>query len=134
MSSNWSKDELSRLENLYFAGWTLAQMAREMGRSPTAINKTLSRSGIRPKKQVFTREEPAPYHFQREWVRFKTVISYLEAMGTHIDNINKNEKDKYDNKFIVNGEEATAAKMLYMANKERVDKNLSTYFVRGITI
>lgn len=130
---SWCKYDLLKLEKLYFAGWTLAQMGREIGKTPTAINKILTRRGIRPKKQVFVRDQLPPYHFQIEWVNFKTVISYLEAIGTCIIKLN-HEKAHYSNKFVVNGEEVTSAKMLYLANRNRVNNNMSTYCVQGITV
>ncbi len=48
--SLWEEDEINELKNLYLSSTPIKIIAKQMNRTPTSINKALSRFGIRKSK------------------------------------------------------------------------------------
>ncbi len=105
----WTEAEIQQIREGYLNGIALKIMAREMGRSPTALNKALTRFGIRPKKRKNklrllnllensiskVPSKPAPkkireksrhldLYDQDHWVPFTDILIYLVDHGHSI--------------------------------------------------
>ncbi len=49
MAQQWGPHDISKLKELFLKGFSLKEMAKELSRSVTAVNKAISRFGFREK-------------------------------------------------------------------------------------
>ena len=149
--SQWSNEELSKLERDYNSGKRLKVIADELGRSLSAVNKFISRSGLRKngasrKRQTSFIKRESPNNntnlkncqhkinkYKQRNSSFEDVVKYLISKGYCISEYNG---------IIKNGEEAfllfdkpiNKLQLLLIANKLRLEENLPVFLVNNLIV
>jgi hypothetical protein len=112
-------------------------MARNLGRTPTSINKALSRFEIRtPRKYI---EKPQKHHPSKtyikepekrfskiEWTPFKQILSWLKTIG-HDISVTKERQHLVDKKPM------STLQILMLANQLRLQRNEEIFLVENVT-
>ena len=148
----WSATDIAKARSYFLAGASLKNIASELKRSPTAINKALSRFGIRPisvekgskRKALRKRECPhyitAPSFEQRalqdefdNWVSFWKMCNYLEKQKIRFYEVSEFGIQLENRRFRVDAKILSARQLLIMTNKLRAENNLKAFFVRGLS-
>jgi lambda repressor-like predicted transcriptional regulator len=145
----WTSDEIAKLKLKFAEGKRLKAIANEIGRSETAVNKFLTRSGIRKKykrnsrsyqtckrkkilkisKNIFRRACDAC----EQQSDTTEVIAYLKAKGyTIFKQSIENSDDKDTHSYVLDGKPASEMKLLLVANRMRVDERLPIFFVQRL--
>ncbi|MDR1391561.1 MAG: hypothetical protein LBI95_04365 [Holosporales bacterium] len=144
---NWTRKEINILKSGFVAGKLVKILALEIGRSTTAVNKFLSRSGIRTRRwsihkkplgsseifEVTQRNLAKGYNSEIE-VGLEEVVHYLRMRGLRIleNKIDCNlshENDKYMLKDIP----ISDVKLLLLANRLRLEKGEPIFSVPSLT-
>lgn len=148
--SLWNDDEISNLKNQYLSGVPIKIIAKQMNRTPTSINKALSRFGIRKSKEkkasrsaITTYKEMvnvcqnhlpkktylATVYNQEEWVTLEQVVGYLKKIGINIQKVFHDGLNElyYNNKLL------SPLQAILLANRHRCQHNLSCFKVGDIT-
>ena len=111
--SRWSSLDLMRLQALFESKATLSEMSSILKRSPTSINKALARSGIRTFRKDKNDNQERPLYDEKVWVPLKDVQKYL--------------------KHYLPSAEGNPTRILLMANRLRMEKNLPPFYVEDVT-
>lgn len=152
----WSKKDIEMMKFSFLNGEKIKLIAHKMGRTPTSINKALSRFGIRrktgkaynyrfplalmrsyqnpiyantsiQKTNKVTYDEPT--EVEDNWVNFQEVVIWLQTTGDRVNSISY-LKNTY---FVVNGKILTKEQVLIYANKRRIEKKLPIFLVKQMT-
>lgn len=154
----WSSSELKQLTNGYLSGVSIKELARRLNRTPTALNKALTRFGIRhqrkPKRITFwnafgdadlktyspqtaiARFDRRYRKHQRElcsrWVPMDQVVSILESKG-HIVQLLKAMENPRQSLYLFDGKPLPALRLVFIANRYRLERNEGPFYVHGVT-
>lgn len=147
----WKKDEIDLLKKEFKNGTQIKVIANKLGKTETAVNKFLTRCGIRPryrnnrinyrykdiinyqsnivKKQTINNNSAKWLNLLNNIVDFKEVIQYLKSKNYKISNIvSENLKLFYPNsQYMLNGQPVSKMKLLILANKLREEENEKTF-------
>jgi len=148
----WSAADIEKARSYFLAGSSLKNIANELKRTLTAINKALSRFGIRPmslekgSKRKVSRKRECPHYItapsfeQRalqdefdNWVSFWKVCNYLEKKKIRFYEVSEFRIQLENRKFRVDSKILSARQLLMMTNKLRAENNLKAFFVRGLS-
>lgn len=141
--NKWKQNDIENLKSDYQQGVRIKVIAGKLGRTETAVQKALTRFGVRPqrkqkriKKAIKLRESkvtsPAKaFKETSEQVSFTDVIHYLMNKGQRIRAIGIDPSQKYCSKFafLLNDQPASKMTMLIAANKLRLAENKSVFRV-----
>ncbi|MCE2716028.1 MAG: hypothetical protein ACK4V2_05675 [Pseudomonadota bacterium] len=147
----WSGADISKARNYFIAGLPIKDIAKEMNRTPTAINKALSRFKIRPNK-IREQEIRLCYRPQKSyliekpsfelnalrnevdnWVGFWKLCEYLGQQKVCFYETTRNGTSLIDRQFKVGEKILNAQQLMILANKIRLENNLRPFFVRGLS-
>lgn len=155
----WTSFDIEQLMKGYLSGTPLKSLAREMNRTPTALNKALTRFGIRrerPKQEKtlwndFGNMKPettihpmtAIRRFDRkfrkqqkalinEWVPMDQILSVLDAKGHHVYMLESN-KDPRRSIYSLDDRKLSALQLVFMANRYRIQQNKAPFYVAEVT-
>lgn len=145
-SKTWTKKEIDILKSGFSQGKLVKTLANELGRSPTAVNKFLSRSGIRTRrwkilKVIKAKPEELKYnktlsleqsksHVSNKNNTFIDILNYLKNRGYSISRISsENNNHLSDEKYLVNNKPYSDLKMLLLANRLRTEEHKSIFSV-----
>jgi hypothetical protein len=140
----WSDLEIHNLKDLYLSNQPIKIIARMLDRSAPAVNKALSRFGIRMPRGYarptasFTQNSPSvpPPKTQRRskltwdvdmWVKLSDVVDYLRKNGKKITQSTTMQGWHLDHKPIY------AHQLLMLANKLRLEKKLPIFLVGDVS-
>ena len=134
----WTFEEFVKAKKGFKEGAPIKVLAQDLGRSETAVNKFLSRSGIRKAmgrdKQSKHRLKPhvkkvainsvKTTHLKSTRVSFADVVSYLMEKGYTVrrNQVFGNTYYKTE-KYLLNERPASKLKLLLYANKLRTEEN-----------
>lgn len=150
MSSNlvrkkWKQDEIDLLKKEFKNGTQIKIIAYKLGKTETAVNKFLTRCGIRPRyrnnrinyryqsnitsKQSSNNNSAKWLNLFNNIVDFKEVIQYLKSKNYKISSIiSENMKLFYPNsQYLLNGQPVSKTKLLILANKLREEENKDAF-------
>lgn len=152
-SLTWSETEISKAKEYFLGGLDVKNIAKKLGRTPSATNKALTRFRIRP--QPPKRSNPLPRFFcppeqnlpkpiprfdkkslgklLDNWVSFWKVCSYLEAQKVCFYEMSPHGVELSERTFLVHNTAYSASQLLLMANKIRVANNQSAFLVEGLS-
>ncbi len=151
MKNYWSTAEIEKLKTNYAAGKRIKIIAHELGRTPSAVNKTITRLGItrRFKKITIRRlttlqyrtnsiqNKTAPAKVDKKNVTFATITKYLQSKGFNISKYhsptNFNVFDINEEIFKVGNTPMTKMKVLLFANKIRLEEKQPIFSSKDIT-
>jgi transposase len=152
--SKWTEESISYLTIAYLQGAPLKQIAFQLDRSVSAINKVLARYKLRTHNKMDHlpfMSRPTPSQLQkkrnleaqirkknrerksnirpdyREWVHFERVINWLKAQDISI------LKSQVNDYYEIEGYPKNKAQILYIANLRREQLHLPIFFVKGVT-
>ena len=149
-AESWTFGEFEKLKKDFVDGKRIKKMAVELGRTESAVNKFLSRSGIRKnngvKKQCCNRNNKpiklkstssnsvsAKTSTQNEiFVRFEAVLSYLESKHVVITKNTENSKFFRDEDYKLGDRPASKMKLLLLANRLRLEERAPIFIVTDI--
>ena len=134
----WTKEEIDILRAGFNKGKIVKILANEVGRSATAVNKFLSRSGIRTRRWKITNHKSKSLKRNGSLVlnrsktlqnnaKFTDILSYLRQKGYSIVRSDFNPNHFADSKYLVNNKPYSELKMLLLANKIRVEEHKSIF-------
>lgn len=152
----WSANDIKKARSYFLNGLTIKDIAYKLGRTPTAINKALTRFGIRYKKPrrqysdmpysdtpLQPKEEMALIlpSFERKalrkelenWVSFWRVCEYLSTQNVCIYELSPAGIELEQRQFRVENRVLSARQLLMLANKIRTHNNLKAFFVKGLS-
>jgi hypothetical protein len=139
--TQWTQEEYTRLRDQYLKGVPLKNIALDLSRSLTAVNKQLHRSGIRPNKPRATRDHTQSFSatnkihrsktppLPRSWFYMEEVIRWLTGEGFEIKPSYWNAQESY----LLNGERYWKHQVVMITNNLRREKGLDIFYVKGIT-
>jgi transposase-like protein len=147
-SNSWSNEEKILVKLGFLSGKRIKTIASEIGRSETAVNKFLSRSGIRCKRQKTQTKQSKQLREQKPMqseletplvdkiqANILFVIDYLKRNGFKISKLSQQPYTPqllgYD--YLCNGKPITEAKLLLFANRLRVENNMPIFCIDSIT-
>ena len=145
-SKTWTEKEIDILKSGFSQGKLVKTLANELGRSPTAVNKFLSRSGIRTRRWkimnvIKAKPEELKYnktlsleqsksHVSNKNNTFIDILNYLKNRGYSISRISsENNNHLSDEKYLVNNKPYSDLKMLLLANRLRTEEHKSIFSV-----
>ncbi len=154
----WSSSELKQLTNGYLSGVSIKELARQLDRTPTALNKALTRFGIRhkrkPKRITFwdafgaadlktyspqaaiARFDRRYRKYQQElcsrWVPMDQVLSILESKG-HAVRLLKAMENPRESLYLFDDKPIVALRLVFTANRYRLERNEAPFYVYGVT-
>jgi hypothetical protein len=149
MKNIWSKADVEQLEKYYAAGKRIKIIAQKLHRSPSAVNKAISRYGLirRCQRMNFsrrtkffgdTRQLELNNSIQRgkKFVDVVTLTRYLESKGYVISKSTDFAKNIFccakEEIFTVNNVPMTTMNLLLLANKIRIDERQPIFASRDI--
>lgn len=152
-SLTWSETEISKAKEYFLGGLDVKNIAKKLGRTPSATNKALTRFKIRtqppkrskplpgffcPTKQIIAK--PIPRFDKKSlgklldnWVSFWKVCSYLETQKVCFYETSPHGVELSERTFLVDNTAYSASQLLLMANKIRVANNQSAFLVEGLS-
>lgn len=152
--NKWTKENINYLTIAYLQGAPLKQIAFQLDRSVSAINKVLARYKLRTHNKIDhlpSLPRPTAHQLQkkrnlgaqirkrnrekksnirpdyREWVHFERVINWLGTQGISI------LESQFDVYYEIEGYPKNKAQILYIANLRREQLQLPIFFVKGVT-
>jgi hypothetical protein len=146
-TKRWTVEEAAILKNGFINGKRIKLLAKEIGRSETAVNKFLSRSGIRGKcrgtyrRQVTLAKDGLKRFELRPEVRrrvyknelqadFSDVVAYMKEHGHKISKAMQQYRLFHISAdFTMDGKPVSEAKLLLLANKMRVEEGKPIFSV-----
>ena len=142
----WSDSDIKFMKSRFLQGHQIKQIAHQMGRSASSINKALSRFGVRqehhkPKKKILRRKHKDVHHFRNRkksliacikenWVEFMDIVNWLGENDFPIYPIGQAH---FDHAYMANGKFLTKNQIVLLANKLRVEQGLPVFFVHEVT-
>lgn len=140
-SKAWTQQEIDILRSGFKEGKLVKTLAIEVGRSETAVNKFLSRSGIRTRRwkivkpsqlkdnKILSLDPKRPKIYNKN-DSFMDILEYLKSKGYIIAKLNPKDSILLpDEKYLVNNKPCSAVKILIMANKLRTEEHKSIFRV-----
>ncbi len=148
-TQEWSPLEISQAREYFLYGLPIKNIAQKLGRTPSSINKALTRFGIRPSTQrrqsipkittktKTTKNKLQPPSFDKKilrkhldnWVSFWKVCNYLSAQNICFYEQSPHGTALEKRTFLVNDKIFSSSQLLLMANKIRVENNQSAFLV-----
>ncbi len=133
----WTEDEIDRLRLDFLRGLPIKAIARSIERTPTAVNKALTRFQIRTPRNL--RKDEAKDSSRRKqffekdnriretipWIPFLTVIDWLRNQGLIIKRIEDN--------YHIGRRPYSPTQLLMFANKLRIEQGHEIFLVEDIT-
>lgn len=139
----WTDKEIEILKNEFSNKTKLKIIALKLGRTTTAINKFLSRSGIRPKKMRTYTIHPVPRYVPRiiiepslaatfkNCVGFPKIISYLTSKNYKIFPLKVNTFRMFcpNADYLLDGKPVSKLQLIILANKLRAEEKQNLFKV-----
>lgn len=146
----WTEEDIKKIRCCFIEGLQIKDIAKELNRTPTAINKALSRFNIRPIRQgievrsslkenkTCLAKKPSfeikSLHREIDnWVSFCKLCDYLAQQKVRFYEVTKAGVSLEQRQFKVGEKILSTRELMMMANKIRFEKNLGPLFVRGVS-
>ena len=143
MRQRWTSEEINLIRTGFLAGKLVKTIASEVGRTPTAVNKFLSRSGIRTRRWTIDRtrtrissiDVAVNMQHPKEQIRtsevvtkFQEVVGFLKANGY---TVSRNEQSSFAPMchYKLNNMPTSNVKMLLIANRLRCENHQPVFAV-----
>ena len=140
----WKNEEIEKLKKDFLSGKKIKNIAFELGRSHTAVNKYISRLGLRKKRTtknispskiaVKKKDFSLSEHIRRkvynneQIVDFSKVILYMRLLGYKVSKNNSFQSTFYtDEEYTLNNKPISKIKLLLLANRLRSEENLPIF-------
>lgn len=155
----WTASDIDELKKGFLSGIPLKELAWKMQRTPTALNKALTRFCIRrerPKEEkslwndfgnsktpktinpmiAIKRFDRRFRKLQKEattqWVPMENVLAVMDSKGHHVY-VSDTNKDPRKTIYSVDDRHITALQVIFLANKYRIAQGKSPFCVQEVT-
>lgn len=143
MKLKWTPEEINTIKSGFLAGKLVKTIANEIGRTPTAVNKFLSRAGIRtrrwsiPKREhtvkqvknfAATKQTLNAVYTNEVVTDFREVLGFLKSNGYTISKNSKKTFAPMDN-YAIDDRPVSDVKLLILANRLRCEKQQPVFSV-----
>lgn len=143
MKLKWTPEEINIIKSGFLEGKLVKTIANEIGRTPTAVNKFLSRAGIRTRRWSIPKREHSVKRgknfaaskqilnavYKNEVVTdFRAVLGFLRSNGYAISKNSKKTFAPLDN-YAINDRPISDVKLLILANRLRCEKHQPIFAV-----
>lgn len=148
-TNNWTPAEVEMLRNGFLVHKSIKLLAKELNRSPTALNKALSRFKIRKKTRTLSNKPPVlkqkkevKRHKKRlsifdthlQQTSFNQVIHYLRSQGYTINQkFVRLTPQKILSQCFINQRPVSHAHLLVIANRIRLDNQQPIFMVDNLS-
>lgn len=138
----WTQEEIEKMKLNFLKGKSIKTMARELGRTPSALNKALSRFGVRHQARKIApvvdckknnglifpsiKRQECVQRPHILWVSLMKVIDYLSKSGYAIRLCEKGN-------VVLNSKKTSHTYLIMLANKLRQEENKPVFMVEEIT-
>ena len=149
----WTAEDIKKAREYFLSGFSIKDIAKQLGRSPTATNKALSRFRIRIEKpRINPTQESMRSKYQAEnpiispsferkelrkelenWISFWQLCEFLSNENICIYEVSPTYVDLKDRQFRVGTKLLNAAQLLLTANKIRTEKNMNAFLVKDLS-
>ena len=156
--TEWTPSDIEQMKIAFLQGKAIKVIARQLGRTPTALNKALTRFGIRqnrkpkinpayPNWRRYWNEQISSDHSVDDapsetflsnrfylksndprWVPLEKVIGYLEKQGYRVSCHQTSSGD-----YQIDGRIVKAHQLLLLANKLRMEERKPIFMVSEVT-
>ncbi|MBP9752320.1 MAG: hypothetical protein KBD31_00705 [Proteobacteria bacterium] len=157
--TTWTHSDIESLTIFYTTGLSIKEIAKKMGRSPTALHKAISRFKLHPIRGPYFKKDSSSgnvaenglpivpknqrshpsylkelfqKYFNEEWVSFEEVLAYLKEKQVVIDKIN-NTNDLHEQMYAFKNKIFVASQVLLIANKLRVEEKKTPFKVESMS-
>lgn len=145
----WRRKDIEQMKQLYINHQPIKIIARLLNRTPTSINKALSRFGIRQKRLpgdktlICTKEKgSAPQHpaysnlpyqqsLQENWVSLDFVHAWLRGRNIHVEKMVCTLTQKIH--FIIGNVRLNPSALVLLFNKKRLEEGLEVCWVEKVS-
>ena len=128
MHTSWTIQDIDALRKYYLEGKSFKEMARLLNRTPTAINKCLTRFQIRPRKRVefyaLPKQDLKTYG-QTEGTNPTDLIDMVLSYAKTV--LRMTIAELAEGAYVVDRHPMTFPQILLRVNQDRVLRNLSPY-------
>lgn len=141
-SSQWTPAEVKMLKEGFLMHRPIKSLAREMNRSPTALNKALSRFKIRERVRTLrpagTRPYAPSYRRRRRYVEdfqlvsMEQVVIFMRSQGYEVRRRLLQINERFSLQYIINQRPVSGTKLLVMANQLRLEAQAPIFVVEHI--
>lgn len=145
----WSPKLVGVLRSEFLNGKTIKDIAAKINKTPSSVNKALSRFGIRHQSaKEITKATKIPFKksanrnakiscvenliLDENWVDFSQVIEFLELNNIKIIPLNEHSNIS-ERKFFVDKKQYSSMQVLMLANKLRCDQKLNVFLVNNLS-
>lgn len=127
-NERWSRQEIECIKSGFLSGLPIKILARKIGRSPSALNKALSRFRIRQ-----GRSEDQGFVKKKRPVRtsMKLVIQFLNSYGYNVSEKSFQIGDECTREYFVNQQPIAAIRLIVIANCIRLEERRPIFLVDG---
>jgi hypothetical protein len=141
MAHQWRPLDILKLKELFLKGHSLKEMAKELSRSVTAVNKAISRFGLREKMPLLPRPIPTAlwpkehHHSLPQRLKRKQFIPYENRKSVELDQVidflRKKNHVIYirENQWYLDHICVNIQQMILKANQIRVSEHLPVFFI-----
>lgn len=147
---SWTPEEISLIKKGFLAGKLVKTLASEVGRSTTAVNKFLSRAGIRNRRWTIEKSKRRSYKKDDSLFKvsnailrrtysseipadFGDIVEYLTKMGYVISKNNSEyEKILSGGNYTINNKPISEGKLLLLANRLRIENHQPIFSVPAL--
>jgi hypothetical protein len=153
--SQWTDEEITLLKYKFAAGKRIKTIAEEIGRSETAVNKFLSRTGIRARKKsrdMFAELTSSQKRQNRSEISMGSdatnqmypdevqagindVVSYLKSKGYRISRFHTRDRlrrNRTYGDYVYDGHPISGIRLLLFANRLRTEEKLPIFTVASL--
>ncbi len=153
--TQWTPQMVEQIRQGFLNGLEIKNMAIAVGKTPCAVNKALSRFGIRradnllafraKNKQVANvPKQPSKIGIDQwfrkflnaemeKWVAFDEVLRYLNKHNIKVLSLNSSSLKLLNRKFLVGSKQCSPLQILLIANKLRSEQNQRAFFVKNLS-
>lgn len=153
--TQWTPQMVEQIRQGFLNGLEIKSMATAVGKTPCAVNKALSRFGIRRANNLITfraknkqltniPRQPSKIGIDQwfrkflntemeKWVEFDEVLRYLSKQNIKVFSLNSNSLKLLNRKFLVGSKQCSPLQIILIANKLRSEQNQRAFFVKNLS-
>lgn len=147
-ADGWTLKDFEEVKIGFEKGSRIKEIAIKLGRSETAVNKFLTRSGIRPKlktyiisqkkknnimcQSIIRKKTKKEKYFEKYTFVFDEVVEYIKSKGYCVEKNYCKNIFYEESQYLVNGRPTSALKFLLLANRLKIEERANIFMLPEI--
>jgi len=145
----WRRKDIEHMKQLYINHQPIKIIARLLNRTPTSVNKALSRFGIRQKRLPHDKvtacnkvksiaaqhltysDSPHQQSFREKWVSLDFVYTWLRGRNIHVERMVCSLTQKIH--FIIGNTRLHPSALVLLFNRKRLEEGLEVCWVEKVS-